>query len=153
MMKRFRLFISRSALLSQEENSVTLASFTGQWIGETQGYDMPAHLWEITQYGDYLHLMTRWEGESTSARFQAQLVPGEPSFQILYMGGEGGKATLVDKQHFVIPGWCWGTTRVKDGKIGEFDVVFSRPGIAELTGRAAYLKSLGKSDQPPASED
>lgn len=64
-----------------------------------------------------------------------------------------GKATLVDKQHFVIPGWCWGTLRAEDGKKGNFDVVFSRPGIAELTARAAYLKSRERNHKPPANED
>ena len=87
--------------MSQEENIVTLASFTGQWIGETQGYEMPAHLWEITQYGDYLSLRTRWEGENTWAHFSAQLVPGEPAFQIMSTDPKNAKATLVDKQHFV----------------------------------------------------
>jgi hypothetical protein len=126
--------------VDQEDNTVILAAFTGQWIGETQGYDMPAHIWEITQQGNFLFLRTRWEGETTYAHFYASAVPGEPSFEI--SGTDNGKATLVDKQHFVIPGWCWGTLSEKDGKKGNFDVVFSRPGIAELTARAAYLKSL-----------
>jgi hypothetical protein len=138
--------------LSQNESTVSLASFTGQWIGQTQGCDMPAHLWEITQYGDYLHLVTRWEGETSSAHFQAKLVPGEPAFEIAYV--EDGKATLVDKQHFIIPRWCWGSTKPNE-KNGYFDVVFSRPGIAELTAHAAYLKSLENrvADAPSNHDD
>ncbi len=109
--------------------------FTGRWIGETQGYAMPAHIWEITQLGFGLRISTRWEGETQVASFTGRLVPNEAAFII-----GSSKAILVDKQHFVIPGWC--TNDVRGGIGPDYDVVFSRPGIAELTARQAYTQYL-----------
>lgn len=116
----------------------TLALFLGRWIGETQGWEMPAHIWEIRRQGTYLSLATRWEDETKSGNFYAQIVSGEPAFQIHSLSN--GKAILIDKQHFVIPGWCTNDARNNQGP--SYDVVFSRPGIAELTAREAYLKYL-----------
>ena len=129
--------------MKREETLITAAAFTGQWIGETQGFEMPAHLWEITQRGSYLLLKTRWEGESTFGYFQAELVSGEAAFLIPGNRHEREhKAVLIDKQHFVIPDWCTGTKEGWDGVSPTYDVIFSRPGIGELTARSAYLKSL-----------
>jgi hypothetical protein len=112
--------------------------FTGRWIGETQGHPMPAHIWEISQQGFGLMIATRWEGEANVATFFAQLVSGEPAFTI--SGSKLFKAILIDKQHFVIADWC---TNDRRGRIGpDYDVVFSRPGIAELTARQAYAQYL-----------
>lgn len=116
----------------------TLALFLGRWIGETQGWEMPAHIWEISLQGAYLRMATRWEGYSQTGDFYAQIVPGEPAFQIQSVSN--GKAILIDKQHFVIPGWC--TNDARNGQGPSYDVIFSRPGIAELTAREAYLKYL-----------
>ena len=118
--------------------------FTGRWIGETQGYPMPAHIWEITQQPYGLLIATRWEGETKVVTFFAQVVSGEPSF-IIPGSQRGSKAILVDKQHFVIAGWC--TNDMREGIGPDYDVVFSRPGIAELTARQAYhqyLEQLGQ---------
>jgi hypothetical protein len=119
--------------MADEGTTITAASFTGQWIGATQEYDaLPAHLWEIHQQGPYLVIRTHWEGHSEMGMYHAYLVPGEPAFKI-----EGITATLVDKQHFVVPNWAY---HIKGKSEGTFDVIFSRPGIAELTARAVYLK-------------
>ena len=112
--------------------------FTGRWIGETQGYAMPAHIWEITQQGYGLMISTRWEGATEVASFFGRLVPNESAFTI--NGIRLFKAILVDKQHFVIPGWC--TNEARDEVGPDYDVVFSRPGIAELTARQAYSQYL-----------
>jgi len=116
--------------------------FTGRWIGETQGYPMPAHIWEITQQPYGLLIATRWEGEAKVVTFFAQLVSGEPAF-IIPGSEKRSKATLVDKQHFVIAGWC--TNDARGGSGPDYDVVFSRPGIAELTARQAYTRYLAQS--------
>jgi hypothetical protein len=119
--------------MTDETANITAASFTGQWIGETQGYDaLPAHLWEIHQQGPYLIIRTRWEGHSEMGTYHAYLVLGEAAFEI----GQK-KAVLVDKQHFVVPGWAY---HINGKSEGTFDVIFSRPGIAELTARTVYLK-------------
>lgn len=119
--------------------------FTGRWIGETQGEAMPAHIWEITQQGFGLMISTRWEGDTNEASFFGRLVPNEPAFII--SGSKSFKAILIDKQHFVIAGWC--TNDARGGNGPDYDVVFSRPGIAELTARQAYaqyLEQMGKSE-------
>ena len=118
--------------------------FTGRWIGETQGYAMAAHIWEITQHAlGFLTVSTRWEGKTEVASFSARLVSNEPAFTV--SGRKAFKATLVDKQHFVIPGWC--TNDVRGGIGPAYDVVFSRPGIAELTAHQAYLHYLDRFGQ------
>ena len=105
--------------------------FTGRWIGETQGYSMPSHIWEIIQQGTGLRISTRWEGQSSVTSFTATLVSNEPTFVI--KGRKLSKAILIDKQHFVVADWC--TNDVRQGIGPNYDVLFSRPGIAELTGR------------------
>jgi hypothetical protein len=111
--------------------------FIGQWIGETQGCESPAHIWEIRQRWSWLELYTHWEGEAPSRYpMHAELIPGEPAFMI--RGTETFTATLVDPQHFVIPGWD--TNDMRGGEGPAYDVVFSRPGLAELTAREAYLR-------------
>jgi hypothetical protein len=112
--------------------------FTGRWIGETQGYAMPAHIWEITQQGYGLLISTRWEDATNVASFFGRLVPNQQSFTI--SGKRIFRAILVDKQHFVVPGWC--TNDVRGGTGPDYDVLFSRPGIAELTARHAYDRYL-----------
>jgi hypothetical protein len=115
--------------------------FVGRWIGETQGEALPAHEWEISAYDDTLFIMTRWEGDRGYGQFQAEILPGESAFRILGVDFEA-VARLVDRQHFVIAGWVWPTRTNPDGTSASLDVVFSRPGLAELTAQAAYLKHL-----------
>jgi hypothetical protein len=107
------------------------ALFAGRWVGETQGYDAPAHIWEIAQNGAHLTIDMRWEGEGKSSRLRATALATEPAFLL----GES-KAALVDPQHFVIAGWDTNDTR---GNVGpHYDVVFSRPGLAELRATEAW---------------
>lgn len=107
------------------------ALFAGRWVGETQGYDAPAHLWEITQSGKYLLIDTRWEGEGRSTRLRATALADEPAFML-----GATKGVLVDPHHFVLPGWDTNDTR---GNVGpHYDVVFSRPGLAELGAAEAW---------------
>ena len=118
-------------------NEVQPHLFTGRWIGDTQGQAMPAHIWEITQHqGGALRIATRWEGKMDVATFWARLLPDEPAFII--SGSKSFKAILVDRQHFVIAGWC--TNDARGGTGPDYDVVFSRPGIAELTAGRAYAQ-------------
>ena len=112
--------------------------FTGRWIGQTQGFAMPAHVWEIKHQGYGLMVSTRWEDGTNVATFTGRLVPDQPSFTI--SGSQTFRAILVDKQHFVVPGWC--TNDVRGGIGPDYDVVFSRPGIAELTAGRAYTEYL-----------
>lgn len=111
--------------------------FAGRWIGETQGcpFERPAHIWEIQQQGTYLTIDNMWEGDAGGFRqmWNVSLVPGEAAFAIT----EDFKAVMIDPQHFIVPGWD--TIDNEKGKqITAYDVVFSRPGVAELTARQVW---------------
>jgi hypothetical protein len=117
--------------------------FSGQWVGATQGHPMPAHIWEITQRGERLTIATRWEDGSQVLRFQARLLPDGAGFTL----GDGRfRAVVVGPQHFVVPGWD--TNDARGGVGPHYDVVFSRPGIAELAARAVYQRYLKAAGGP-----
>jgi len=108
--------------------------FTGRWIGATQGYEMPAHIWEISQYtADLLYVTTRWENDPRISSFFGHLLPQEDAFAITDF-----KAVLVDPQHFIISGWDTNDVRNDEGP--DYDVVFSRPGLAELVAHEVWLR-------------
>jgi hypothetical protein len=101
------------------------AQFAGRWIGETQSYDMPAHIWDIRVLGEMLQIESRWEDETVQGRMSGKMLPDQAAFAI-----GNHTAVLVDAQHFIIRGWDTNDTR---GGVGpDYDVVFSRPGLAEL---------------------
>lgn len=111
--------------------------FAGRWIGETQDcpYERPAHIWEIQQQGTYLTIDNMWEGDTGSFRqmWNVSLVPGEAAFAI----AEDFRAVMVDPQHFIVAGWDT-IDNEKGKRIAQYDVVFSRPGVAELTARRVW---------------
>ena len=88
-------------------------------------------------------IATRWEGETKVSDFLGHLIPGEPAFSL--PGSKPFKAILLDKQHFVIAGWCTNDTRGATGP--DYDVIFSRPGIAELMARQVYARYLQQTTQ------
>jgi hypothetical protein len=120
--------------MTDDRDQPSVAQFSGRWIGATQGCDMPAHVWEITQRGSSLTIETRWEDTGRVTRIFGSIVPGEAAFTL----GVQFRATLVDPQHFIIP--AWDTNDTRDGEGPHYDVVFSRPGIAELTAHVVWLK-------------
>jgi len=112
--------------------------FAGSWIGETQGFDdSPAHLWEISipypPYPQMLQVLNCWEGENSMRHFSGMMEPDGCSFKIGRFTG-----VLVDREHFWIPGWDTNDIRNDEGP--DYDVVFSRPGLAELSAREVWLK-------------
>jgi hypothetical protein len=117
----------------------TGAEFLGRWVGQTQGYDSPAHHWEISQERGWLRIDTQWEGEGNASHFYAVAVAGRPELRL-----DPFVAALIDPQHFVIAGWDTNDTRAGQGPA--FDVVFSRPGIAELSATRAYARWLESRD-------
>ena len=119
------------------------ALFAGRWVGETQGYDAPAHIWEIAQNGKHLTIASRWEGEGRSMQLHATALAAEPAFML-----GTSKAVLVGTQHFVIPGWDTNDTRSNAGP--HYDVVFSRPGLAEL--QATEVWEAFNAARPPREE-
>lgn len=132
------------------------ALFAGRWIGQTQGSASPAHVWEISlARRGRLKIVTRWENDvRVGAPMTAELVPDEAAF-VLRGPDRVFKAVLVDPQHFIVPGWDTNDMRGFAGP--DYDVVFSRPGLAELTARRvweAYRAGQGwagaDGDPPPA---
>ena len=108
--------------------------FNGRWIGESQGADRPAHIWEIRQVGQYVEIDNMWEGDPSFRSMSGHLVEGQAAFDL----SEVHRAVMVDPQHFIIAGWD--TLYDGDELIAEQDVVFSRPGIAELTAHQVWVE-------------
>ncbi len=117
------------------------AQFEGRWIGETQvgeSYDVNivAHLWHIRLRGTWVEVETVWEGHATiGLPMRCNLIPNELAFEIK-TDNHLFKAILLDPQHFIIEGWDTNDMRGGEGK--NYDVVFSRPGIAELNARRVW---------------
>jgi hypothetical protein len=128
-------------VLLPQEATMSELQWSGRWIGESQGGDSPAHIWDITQRRGSLTIETRWEGELASARMNARLLTDGSMAGFRIETTEGVReALLIDAQHFVIAGWDTNDTRGGSGPA--YDVVFSRPGVAELTAAAAYARYL-----------
>ncbi len=111
--------------------------FSGQWIGATQGYAMPAHVWQITQQGARLTVATRWEHSTQITLLYARLSPDSAGFTL---NGGSFHAVALGPQHFVVPGWD--TNDARGGVGPHYDVIFARPGIAELAAPARYRRYL-----------
>lgn len=115
----------------QHTKEMNAQLFQGSWIGRSMGCESPAHVWEIEVSFRWLNLKTRWEGQEKSHELMGYLIDDQPAFRL------GDKiATLLDSQHFIIP--KWDTNDIRGGKGRSYDVVFSRPGLAELTADQAY---------------
>jgi hypothetical protein len=111
--------------------------FAGEWVGATQGCPAPAHLWSIAVRRARLLITTRWEGGHGVARLNGQLLPDGAGFAI---DGTRFRALSLGPQHFVVPGWDTNDTRGGEG--AHFDVIFARPGVAELAAPAVYRRYL-----------
>jgi hypothetical protein len=124
------------------EPKLTGLEFTGNWIGETMGAESPGHLWEIKRSNDTLIIGTRWEGElAQSGYFSAKVPMDAPSFEI-HTNSHIFTATLVDSQHFIIRDWDTNDIRASKGR--HYDVVFSRPGLAELNAHDVWQRHKAK---------
>jgi hypothetical protein len=120
----------------------------GPWIGETQGCDSPAHLWSIEQHGEQLSIETTWEGQKGNCPMYGALHENEDTFTVVGSGTH--IAHILDPQHFVIE--QWDTNDIRDGVGPNYDVVFSRPGIAELTANEAWLRFVEKQKSQPKTK-
>lgn len=135
-------------------STFTGQEFVGHWIGETMGADSPAHLWEILRSNNTLIIKTRWEGEAVQGGHFSAKAPDQnaaqasligPSFE-LRTGKHTCTVVLVDPQHFIIRGWD--TNDVRDNEGPDYDVVFSRPGIAELQAQAVWQQFKDQLPEP-----
>jgi hypothetical protein len=75
-----------------------------------------------------------WEGDPSFRTMSGRLVEGQAAFALSNVH----RAVMVDPQHFIIAGWD--TLYDGDKLIAEHDVVFSRPGIAELTAHRVWVE-------------
>lgn len=117
-----------------EEMRAHAWQFDGRWIGESQGVDRPAHIWEIRQVGEYVEIENMWEGDPSFRVMTGRLVEGQAAFDL----SESHRAVMLDPQHFVVAGWDEIFADAK--QIAAYDVVFSRPGIAELTAHQVWAE-------------
>ena len=125
-------------MTSETSKSISPLAFQGRWIGETQGCETPAHLWEIAVLGSQVTIKCCWEGELSTGALHGTLAPDEPAFTIADC-----KATLIDAEHFVIEGWVGQHMGDRDVPGGApYNVAFARPGLAELTNASAYRRWL-----------
>lgn len=127
------------------------ARFTGQWIGQTVGIEAPAHLWDISYTPHRLVIKTRWEADGKPGAYTQYGYPLEEDAFELRGILLTFRATLVSPGHFIIPGWDTNDTRGHRGP--HYDVIFSRPGLAELQAEqvwAAHHDRLpGPVESPP----
>ena len=113
------------------------ALFNGEWVGESMGVDSPAHLWRIRQDGRNLYIYTTWEGPGRPSGYFWALISDDPRcFRLGDDANPDKHGTLLDNDHFVIPNWDTNDIRASTGPA--FDVVFSRPGLAEMSARAIW---------------
>jgi len=142
--------------MNPSQSSLSKIRFIGRWIGETQGREMPAHLWEIIQSSYSPYLLTILASQENTpqvtthvAHLRSQdsfVVPYQPvirfsidpSRQALDSQTPDFIAVLVDSQHFIIPGWD--TNKTPNNAGPAYDVVFSRPGLAELVAHEVWLR-------------
>lgn len=113
----------------------TFNSLSGQWVGATMGHPMPAHIWQIAQQGNRLLIATRWEESGEVVQLHARL-----DADGFVLGGGRFRAIILGPQHFVVPGWD--TNDARGGRGPHYDVIFARPGIAELAAPARYRRYL-----------
>jgi len=122
-------------------------AFVGRWVGQTMGRVAPAHVWEVFDRGHFLEIRTRWEGQGAAHALRGRGLDAE-RFEIVGLEAIF-TATLVDPHHFVIPGWDTNDTRGFQGP--EYDVTFSRPGLAELMARQIWEQARPKLTRPRPS--
>lgn len=118
--------------------------FVGRWLGQSIGHTAAAHVWDVIDRGSFYEIRTRWEGQGVAHALRGRPLD-DAHFEI-----QGAlsifTATLVDPLHFIIPGWDTNDTRGFTGP--EYDVVFSRPGLAELMARQIWEQTRAGLPQP-----
>jgi hypothetical protein len=109
--------------------------FGGEWIGESMrvGSELTLH-WRIIQREANLFVYPHIDGmESADNYFSGVLWVGDFAFRLNSdTHNTGASACLIDTDHFVLLGW----ELTPDG--ARHDIVFSRPGLAELNARVVW---------------
>ncbi len=110
--------------------------FNGAWVGESmrEGDAEPySEIWNITQRGNAIFIYpSRGHDGAHTGYFSGTVSEDGERFELFIIPDGHADGRLLDADHFVMPGWD-----VRDGQTPA-DVVFSRPGLAELSSRAVW---------------
>jgi hypothetical protein len=111
--------------------------FVGDWVGEPLCPNAPTLRWHINQIDDTLRISMQREDTPGEQRQLMAVVSVEGRrFWVAVGAGVASEATLLDDDHFVLPAF-WPHFGGLLDDAAEADIVFSRPGLAELTAHTA----------------
>jgi hypothetical protein len=118
---------------------MTPECFGGVWIGESmrEGDGEPhTVMWNITQRGASIFIYpSSGEDGAGTGYFSGAVSDDGLRFELFIIPGGHAAGRLLDADHFLMPNW--------DAPEGSApaDMVFSRPGLAELRSRAVWAAS------------
>lgn len=118
---------------------MTLERFSGLWIGESMGPEArPALVWRIKQSGTNVFVYPRLESELIDSGYYSGSVSDDgDSFTLNGAPPDRGVARRIDDDHFYV-------SNFDDAGAQPHDVVFSRPGVPELTARQVWAAAVGR---------
>lgn len=124
---------------------MTFERFGGLWIGESMRPEAgPALVWRIKQSGTNIFVYPRLENEQhDSGYFSGSVSADGDSFRLNNVPPDRGIARRIDDDHFYIAAF-------DDAGAQLHDVVFSRPGVPELTARQAWADAVRDASRPQA---
>jgi hypothetical protein len=121
--------------------AMTPFDFSGQWVGESMRSSAPdtdeaVLLWRIALNANAIFIYPRTPDGAEDGYFSGQLNASRTSFILnASAGGSACVARVLDRDHFVLPAF--------DAHPNPpCDVVFSRPGLAELSARAVWKEAI-----------
>ncbi len=110
--------------------------FAGVWIGESMGATATGTvIWRIAQTGRNLFVYPRDEGENDASwYYSGEVDAAGTQFRLNSVAHLDCVGRMLDIDHFVMTNWDRSAEPA-------CDVVFSRPGLPELTARGMWEKS------------
>jgi hypothetical protein len=98
--------------------------FVGRWVGKTQGFSRPLHIWQFSKKDSVLVIETWWDSAPGEKDHFTGKLSADGKQLILYKDGrECNRATILSLQSFIIPNWDPGS---REENVGPFDVVFTK---------------------------
>jgi hypothetical protein len=124
---------------------MTVECFGGLWIGESMRQEAgPALVWRIKQSGANVFVYPRLESElHDSGYFSGSVSEDGDSFSLNGVPSESGVARRIDEDHFYIAAFDHAGAQ-------PHDVVFSRPGVPELSARQVWESAVRGAPRRPA---
>ena len=112
------------------------AQLNGEWVGERMATAMAYESWHMLVKAPWARIERRDATGAHVERFEGYISTAGMPFTFGH-AVEGMRVTVLDPRHLLV---IW--TQGKDVSAGE-DIVFSRPGIDELTAEKAYRALTG----------